>query len=248
MLILLGLLSVVTGVLIGASGVGGVLLIPLLAYFGGLSIHGSMGTALFSFFFTGVIATITYQRYGSIDWKITLPVCGGSLLTSYLGAQVNAYTDAMILYVILGAIIVLSSYFALRPLKGTNVADRLGPRGRFNTLLAVGLGVGFLCGLTGIGGGLVSIPVMLILGFHPLASIGTSQVLQSIVAISGSISNIANGFVDFGLVWWVTLLELLGVGIGVRIAHKVPVQTLKTCVSTLCLIFGVYMIIKAFML
>lgn len=245
MLALLGFLSVIVGLLIGASGVGGVLLIPLLAYLGGLSIHQSMATALFSFFFTGIIATITYQRYGSIDWKITLPVCGGSILTSYAGAYVNAYTDALLLYIILGLIIIISSCFALRPPQRTNVAEKLSPRGRFYTLLLAGLGVGFLCGLTGIGGGLVSIPVMIVLGFHPLASIATGQVLQIIVAVAGSVSNIANGFVDFGIVWWVTLLELAGVGLGVRVAHKMPVNTLKQSVSILCLAIAAYMIITA---
>ncbi len=245
MLIILGFLSIIVGLLIGASGVGGVLLIPLLAHFGGLGIHQSMGTALFSFFFTGIIATAIYRRYGSIDWKITIPVCGGSILTSYAGAYVNAYTEAMLLYVILGLIIIISSLFALRPPQKINVAEKLNPRGRFYTLLAVGLIVGFLCGLTGIGGGLVSIPVMLVLGFSPLASIATGQVLQSIVAIFGSISNISNGFVEFGIVWWVTLLELAGVALGVRIAHKAPVAALKRNVSILCLAIGIYMIVKA---
>lgn len=226
---------------------GGVLLIPILTYLGGLGIHQSMATALFSFFFTGVIATAIYQRYGSINWKITIPVCGGSVLTSYAGAYVNAFTEAALLYVILGLIIIVSSYFALRPPQRTNVAEKLGLRGRFCALLAVGLGVGFLCGLTGIGGGLVSIPVMLILGFSPLSSIATGQVLQSIVAVFGSISNVVNGFVDFGIVWWVTLLELVGVALGVRVAHKVPVATLKSSVSFFCLGIGAYMIVKALM-
>lgn len=246
-LILLGVFSVVVGLTIGASGVGGVLLIPLLTYFGGLSIHQAMATALFSFFFTGVIATVTYQRYGSIDWKITLPVCAGSMLTSYAGAYVNAFVDARALYIILGTIIVSSSAYSMRPPKKTSLADLLAPRGKLVTLLIVGMGVGFLCGLTGIGGGLVSIPAMLILGFHPLASIATGQVLQSIVAIFGSISNISNNFVEFQIVWWVTLLELVGVFIGVKIAHVVPVTRLKKAVSLLCLAIGAYMLIKAWL-
>lgn len=244
-MILLGILSVLVGLIIGASGVGGVLLIPLLTYLGGLSIHQAMATALFSFFFTGVIATVTYQRYGSIDWKITIPVCVGSMVTSYAGAYVNAFVDARALYVILGIIIVSSSAYSMRPPRQSNIADSLEPRGRFYTLLAVGLVVGFLCGLTGIGGGLVSLPIMLILGFHPLASIATGQVLQSIVAVFGSISNISNGFVDFQIVWWVTGLEIVGVFLGVRIAHVVPVMKLKKSVSLLCLAIGVYMLARA---
>lgn len=67
---LLAFLSLVIGVLIGTSGVGGVLLIPVLTYCAGLSVHDAMGTALFSFLFTGAIATVTYQRHGSINWRL----------------------------------------------------------------------------------------------------------------------------------------------------------------------------------
>ena len=246
-LILLGLFSVVVGLIIGASGVGGVLLIPLLVYFGDLTIHQAMATALFSFFFTGVIATVTYQRYGSIDWKIAIPVCVGSMLTSYVGAHVNAFVDAKVLYIILGLIIISSSAYSMRQPKGTSIAESLLPRGRLYTLFGIGLVVGFLCGLTGIGGGLVSLPIMLIVGFHPLASIATGQVLQGIVATFGSISNIANGFVIFDIVWWVTALEVTGVFIGVKIAHMVPVAKLKRSVSLLCLSIGVYMLVKAWL-
>lgn len=245
-LFLLGFFSVLVGLIIGATGVGGVLLIPLLAYLGALSMHGAMATALFSFFFTGVAATALYQRHGSIDWKITMPVCAGSLVTAYLGAYVNAMVAGWALSLILAVIVIGSSLYSMYPLRGTRLTERISQRGQNILLLAVGLFVGFLCGLTGIGGGLISIPVMLILGWGPLVSIATGQVLQLIVAVSGSISNISNGFVDFELVWWVTLLELVGVFIGVRIAHRVPVASLKKAVSLFCLAIGLYMLVRSF--
>lgn len=136
--------------------------------------------------------------------------------------------------------------YTLRPTQATSFADSLSHKGERNTLLLVGLGVGFLSGLTGIGGGLVSIPLMLTLGFPVFPSIGTGQVLQGIVAIFGSISNVPNGFVKFELVWWVTLIEVLGVFIGVKIAHKLPIPLLKKGVSALCLGMGLYMLTKAF--
>ena len=45
------------GTLIGAVGVGGILLIPALTAFAGLPIHTAMATALFTFAFTGVAGT-----------------------------------------------------------------------------------------------------------------------------------------------------------------------------------------------
>ena len=239
MLIILGIFSLIIGLIIGATGVGGILLIPALAYFGGLSIHEAMATALFSFFFTGIVATIIYQRYGSIDWKITIPVCVGSFFSSYLGAYANAFCSPVLLKLALSGLIIFSSAYSMFPLKSLNLAERIGKHGNWIILLGIGLFVGFFCGLTGAGGGIISIPTMLIFGFGTLPSIATGQVLQSIVAVSASASNFGNGFIILDIVWWVTLLELIGVAAGVRIAHAVDIHKLKKTVSIVCLVIGI---------
>lgn len=246
MLIILGILALIIGVIIGATGVGGILLIPVLAYFGGLSIHEAMGTALFSFFFTGVIATSIYHRYGSINWKITIPVCVGSFFSSYLGAYANAFCSPVVLKLALAGVIVLSSAYSMLPVKNSNLAQKLGLCGNRILLLGIGLFVGFFSGLTGAGGGVISIPLMLIFGFATLPSIATGQVLQSIVAVSASVSNFSNGFIVFSLVWWVIILELLGVAVGVRIAHMVDANKLKKSVSIICLVIGVLITLQTF--
>ena len=68
MLAALAVSSFLVGALIGATGVGGVLLIPAIMFFGGLGTHEAMATALFSFLFAGIVATASYQRYGTLDW------------------------------------------------------------------------------------------------------------------------------------------------------------------------------------
>ena len=48
----------------------------------------------------------------------------------------------------------------------------------------------FLSGLSGAGGPLFSVPIMVILRYAPLAAVGTSQVLQIFAAASGSLGNL----------------------------------------------------------
>lgn len=245
-LVLLGFLSVLIGVLIGATAVGGVILIPLINYLGGIPIHNAMATGLFTFFFTGLTATIIFQRYGSMNWAVTLPVSLGSLITAYIGARVNALTGASALYIILGLIVTASSLYSLLPLRRSNLLDKLEPRRQALVLFVLGLAAGFLCGLTGVGGGPIALPLMLMVGCNPLATIGTGQVLQVVISVSGSASNIANGFVDFSMAWWIALLEVLGIFLGVRVAHKLPIPTLKKAVAGLSLAVGIYMLIRGF--
>jgi len=232
---------------IGAAGVGGVLLIPALMFFGGFNTHEAMATALFSFFFTGIVGTFIYHRYGSIDWKITVPVLFSSFFSSYAGAHVNSLSSARQLDSILAMVIIFSSlYSILSSGNKSGLAQRLDKRGNIVLLLGLGVFIGFICGMTGAGGGIVSIPVMLIAGYTILPTIATSQTLQSVISFSGSASNLLNGFVDFSIVWWVTACELVGVLIGVRIAHAVPVASLKKTVTAFCLLVGLIIGLRVF--
>ena len=244
MFFLLGLTALLVGGLIGTVGVGGILLIPALNGLAGLSVHMSMGTALFSFIFTGILGTWLYQRHGSIDWGITLPVCLGALCSGYAGAVANAHAPARLLQLLLGAVIIFAGLYALRPAaaRSTSSIQRKG----LPLLLGIGVAVGFGSGLTGVGGPVLSVPLMVILGFSPLTSIATSQVIQITAALSGSVGNLANGAIDFTTGAWVTALELGGVVLGVRLAHSVSMGTLKKIVSVVCIIVGGVVLARAF--
>ncbi len=244
MLVLL-CITILVGIICGASGVGGVLLIPALMLFGGLETHQAMGTTLFSFFFQGVVATRIYQHHGSMDWNVTIPVLAGSLVSEYARAAAGAYLSARFLDCALAALIIVSSLYALYPTGKSCPAERLSTRGNTLLLLGIGLVTGFLCGMTGAGGGIVSVPLMLVAGYRVLASIGCSQALQSVVALSGSASNLANGFVDFTVVWWVIVFLIAGCVAGVRVAHRLPLDRLKQGVTLLCLAIDLLIAFRA---
>jgi uncharacterized membrane protein YfcA len=246
MMLLLALYSTTVGVLIGAAGIGGVLLIPALMFFGGLETHQAMATALGSFFFVGVGSTWLFQRYGSFQWTVTLPVLAGSLISGYAGAYAGARVPAGPLNALLAAVIMISSLYSLFPPRGANLASRLGKKGNTALLFGTGLLTGFLCGMTGAGGGILSTPLMFLCGYPTLPVIATAQVLQSVVSLSGSASNLENGFIVFSVMWWVTAFEIAGVALGARIAHKLPSGALKKGTAALCVLVSLVIARKAF--
>ena len=124
MFLLLFLVAVLVGGLIGTVGVGGILLIPALNVLAGLSTHTAMGTALFSFIFTGLLGTWLFWRHGSIDWRITIPVCLGGLLCGYPGSLANAAAPARLLDLLLGAVIIFAGVYALFPARGGSLEYR----------------------------------------------------------------------------------------------------------------------------
>jgi len=233
------------GTLIGAVGIGGILLIPALTAFAGLPIHAAMATALFTFAFTGVTGTVMFQRRGSIDWVITRPVLVGAIFFAFVGAWVNSLTGPGALAIILAAIIIFAGVYTLATWHGMPEPALHGRRqAQQMLLLALGAIAGFGSGLTGVGGPALSVPLMVLFGFPALTSIGTSQVIQIVAAVSGTLGNLKYGTIDFGIAATVTLLEIAGVLLGARIVHAVDAGSLRKFVAVLCIVVGLALIAR----
>lgn len=240
--------SLGAGVLIGTVGVGGILLIPALAFFAHLPIQEAMATALFTFVLTGLMGVYQYQRRGSIDWRMTLPVCVGAVISGFLGARLNAYVNARVLGFLLYGVILFSGLYTLyasRYLSARGINKQMAGQGG---LLFIGLVVGFISGLTGVGGPVVSVPLMVILGFPPLTTIATSQVLQIPAAVSGTIGNLIYGHINFKIAAWAGLLEIIGVYTGAHLAHRANVKQLRLLVAVVCILVGGGLILRTWFL
>jgi uncharacterized membrane protein YfcA len=237
--------SLAVGVSIGAVGIGGVLLIPALGAFGGLEVHRAMATALFTFFFTGVAGALLFQRRGSLDWSLTVPLSLGALGCGFLGAWVNARMGAPALSLILAAVIVFAGIYTLTARRGDRVAplhDR--PTAQRVLLVAIGAFVGFGSGLTGVGGPAIAVPVMVMLGFAPLPTIGASLVLQVVASVSGSAANLRYGAIDYAVAIPLAVAQLVGAPLGVRIVHAVDARALRAFIAGLCIAVGAWIAIR----
>lgn len=233
------------GVLIGAAGIGGVLLIPAFTAFAGLTLHQAMATALFTFFFTGVAGTIAFHRRGSIDWSATAPVCLGAVPFAFAGAWLNSRASAALLALLLAAIIIFAGVYALAAWRGAGTpVFNARPVAQRTLLALLGAFVGLGAGLTGVGGPVLSVPLMVLAGFPVLACIGTGQVIQIVAAASGTLANLQFGAIDFSLGMPVVVLEVGGVLAGVRIAHAVNPLPLRRMVAILCIAVGLFLLAR----
>jgi uncharacterized protein len=241
---MLAAIAGVVGFFIGSVGVGGVLLIPFLVILGGLGIHAAAATALFTFLFTGLLGSYLFLRRGTISWRLTLPVCAGALVFGYLGTVAAARLEARTLTAVIAAIIIVAGIYVFLPQSHAGRERDGSAPGDMPLLAAVGMASGFGSGLSGAGGPLFSVPIMVILGFAPLAAIGTSQVLQIVAALSGSLAGMQYGRIDFGVAAWVTGFELAGVAVGVRLAHAVSATVLRRMAAGLCIAVGAFMLAR----
>jgi uncharacterized membrane protein YfcA len=160
--------------------------------------------------------------------------------------MVNSYVEPRLLAIIIASIIVFAGLYVMLPSRRAEGAYRNGRGTSQQVLLAcVGAAAGFGSGLSGAGGPVFSVPLMMALGFVPLAAIGASQVLQIVVAASGSVGNLQFGAIDFAIAAWVSPALLIGVALGVRAAHAVSVQVLRRMAASLCIIVGVFMLVRS---
>ena len=115
--------------------------------------------------------------------------------------------------------------------------------------IAIGAGVGFLIGLTGLGGGSVLTPLLILgAGFSPGTAVGTSLVFSCLTKCGGSIQFIRRGLVEFGIVQDLSLGGLPGAAAGAFVIRYLGVRRPESMDSILLRSIGLALIFVAFIL
>lgn len=234
--LLLALLGTAAGALIGCVGIGGVVLVPALAYGFGVPLPTAVAAALLAFLISGVVGTLTFARRGSIRWHIAWWIFAGAMPAAFLGALAVHRVPVWIIEASIGLLAAASGAHALLARRPASAA--VPPPVRRPQLVATGAITGFASALTGTGGPLVLIPLLVAMKVPTLAAIGLGQAVQLPVA----------GFATAGSVIADAFPLALGVPIGAGIAvgtfagaqaaHALPIAWLRRVVSALLVVVG----------
>jgi uncharacterized protein len=88
-------------------------------------------------------------------------------------------------------------------------------------IVVFGLGVGILVGMTGIGGGSLMTPLLiLVAGIKPVIAIGTDLAYGAVTKTVGGWRHWRKGTVDFGVTWWLAGGSVPGSLIGVLLLDR----------------------------
>jgi len=192
----LALIGAVGGLLSGAFGVGGgIIMVPLLIWFAGLDQRHAAATSLLAIVPTSIAGMIGYGVQGEVDWIAGLLVGGGGMLGSLVGTRL--LRDLPIgwlrwLFIALLLVVAVRSIFEI-PQRGAEI--ELTPW-TFAGLVVLGILMGIASGLFGIGGGVIAVPVLMALfGASDLLAKGTSLLAMIPTSVTGSVQNLRNGLV-----------------------------------------------------
>jgi uncharacterized protein len=229
-------------VAIGCTGVGGVLLVPFLLFGLHVPVRKAIALALFSYFFSGLVAVLLYGRRGSIPFRAAAWLCLGALPFAYLGAKAVPYVPAPILQGLIALVLLAAGLNAVgRTSPAVEVAAR--PLGRW-ALFGLGGFTGFLSALLGAGGAFVLVPLLVALAQPVLLAVALGQVIQVPISLVASLPNLREGLVDVRLGLFLAVALSLGIAVGTPLAHALPQRTLRRVVGGTMLIAGVAMGIR----
>lgn len=237
----LSVLAVVVGGLIGMVGVGGVLLPPALVALGHMSANESTATSTWAFVFTGVVGTVAYAWRGVVPWDMLARLSVGVVPAAFVGALVNARLPGSVVLLGLAALTLSVGVHQLLPRPVREARVELGTA----ALVAVGAVVGFGSALSGTGGPVLLVPVLLTLGVAPLRAVAVSQAVQLPVVVAGSVGYLQTGLVDVGLGTVLGCLAALGVVAGAVVATRIPAEGLRRIVALACIAAGVFLVVRA---
>lgn len=245
-LVLLAVIGLAGGVGITAVGPGGVL--PTIGLFAltGLSPAQVAGTAIVTHIATGALGTTAYTRSGQLrdrDTRRTALILAGAALVGtplgvIAGTHVSKHTFAVVLGGVVAAAAGLVWYRARRP----HAALLAHPPTM--VVVALGLAVSAVAGIVGIGGPMLTVPLLAAMGLPVLRSLACAQAQSVVIATVGTLGYLVHGTIDWPLAALVGLPELAGVLLGWKIAHALPTRALRnTLITTLC-VLAVYLIFQ----
>ncbi len=229
-------LALLSGLMIGCVGIGGVILVPLLAYGAGVPIHTVIAAAMFAYLLSGAIGTFVFARAKSIRWDMTAWMWAGAMPAAFIGALAASIAPGRFLELCIGLLTAasgLNSIFGRQPPDDTTVPPLSNV-----TLGGVGAFTGFSSALTGTGGPLVLVPILMWLNVPVLTSIGLSQAIQLPIAVLATGGNLYAGTLNVALGCVLAVGISFGTWAGAKLAHALPRKTLRTIVSVLLVVIG----------
>jgi uncharacterized membrane protein YfcA len=231
-------LGLLVGVLIGCVGIGGVLLVPGLVYLAGMDVQIAIATCMFSYLASGAAGALEYARRGSISWSMALWLSAGAMPGAYLGAAAVSIMPARWLEAIIAVLVLFSGIYALRRRVPASSATARADAVRLGM---VGVLTGFGSALSGTGGPLILIPILVWMKLPVLTAVGLGQVIQLPIAALASIGNFQLGEVNIEASLAIAILLVVGVVAGARLAHRLPAGLLKHIVAGVLITVGVAM-------
>ncbi|MFD1426817.1 putative membrane protein YfcA [Kroppenstedtia sanguinis] len=242
--LVIGLVSGTIGAIVGLGG--GIITVPAMLFLashfpeaGHITPQMAVGTSLVVVIITALSSTLSYARQKRVDFSSGWGFFGGSGPGAILGAWLTRYFTGEVFYIVFGILMIgiallltwgdrlkveRVKWSVRREFK--DAEGNIYRYGYHRTVAVVGgFLVGLLSGLFGIGGGALIIPLMVLLfQFPPHVASATSMFIIFLSSITGSITHLFQGNIE----WMAVLMIAPGAWVGGRLGAWISMKMSST--------------------
>jgi hypothetical protein len=214
------------------------------------------GTAIVTHIATGTAGTLAYTRSGQLRDHATrrsaLILCATALAGTPIGIAINTHVSAHLFGVLLGGFAVLVAILVwVRTTQQRTAPTREGTarpdvvdtarHPPVGLLVPLGLAISVAAGIVGIGGPMLTVPLLVSLRVPVLEALAAAQASSVVIAVVGTVGYALHGSIDWPLALIVGLPEVAGVAIGWKIARALPSRSLTVLLVVTLLALAPYL-------
>lgn len=237
-------LGLFAGLFAGMLGIGGgLVMVPTLTMLFAAQagfpskevLHLALGTSMAAILFTALASLRTHHQHGAVLWKVVAQITPGILFGTVFGTLFASRVPAKplaLFFTLFVCVIAVQMFLNLKPKPSRELPGTVG-------VFATGTVIGTVSALVAIGGGSLTVPFLTWCNVRVQHAIGTSAAVGFPIAVGGSLGYIYNGWQHpelpewcLGYIYLPALLclvpaSMLMAPVGARLAHRLPVATLK---------------------
>jgi len=252
------LLGLATGILVGLMGIGGgTVVVPAMVYLLGMDQHLAQGTSLLMQLLPlGLGAMWVYWKKGAVDLWAGIVCALGFLPGGYIGGRLALAISSHNLESLFGLFLVFSAAMLIWEPGSKRAASRAaagatdgssGTAKRDSIAMLIGVFamsvfVGIASGLFGIGGGVLIVPLLVLLfGFEQHRAQGTSLIaLVPPTGLFACLTYYHAGQIDVKVAALLIPGFVLGGVLGGRLAAKLASRTMRLVFAVFLLLVGAF--------
>jgi uncharacterized membrane protein YfcA len=227
-----------------AAGHHSILTVPILVYAMGVPVQGATGTSLAIVGLNAATGALDHLRRGRSLLRTGVAFGLSGVLGAFAGVWLNHQLRGELVMLLFSLLMVAAAISMLRRRSARAslaLFEERYTRDGWLRLVLVGLGVGFLTGFFGVGGGFLIVPALVLVLSLPMhLAVGTSLVVISLNALWGLLGNLRLGALDWGLTMLFAAGGVAGVLIGGKLAGRLPDRTLRAAFALVVVGLAMY--------
>jgi uncharacterized protein len=251
----LAIAGLLTGLLVGMTGMGGgSLMTPILVFLFGVSPATAIGTDIAHGAVFKTVGAVQHRRMGNVKARLAGWMLVGSVPASLVGVWLGArlahiYGSGVkdVMGQVLGAALLfgavgLAAKSLVRAKEMPKGPWKLTTRDRVAAIL-IGMFGGFVVGLTSVGSGVFfGLTLLVVFPLRAHKVVGTDIFHAAVLLYVAGAAHWYAGNVDFHILFWLLLGSIPGVLIGGRLTLSIPDDTLRLVLAAVLGLAGIKLV------